>query len=263
MRQKSAALSMIVFAFFAFSSFTGCAEALYSDDSNRLDTKFYISPYAWLIGLHGTVGTAGYTTKVEAPFRDSLSNVDFAGMLAMEVVFRNRYGITMNLNFVDLGDQASVKGVALCGETSMFFSSAALFYRIASHPLDYHPSSYINVDLLAGINYWDVNLKLDVESQSLGSERISRGADWIDPVFGARAQIRLDDKWTLNIQGLLGMGGDTESTWDASARLGYKIGNNSTLMFGYRAVNVNRREGNSFVFNSTLRGPIIGCVFSF
>lgn len=261
MKRRSIAISMILIVLLALlpASALAFVEEWDSEDKER-GTKYYIAPYAWMMGLNGTVGTKGYSTKVDAPFKDSLSNLDFAGMIAMEAVFQNKFGVALNMSYVDLSDQASYKGVAMSGESSIFFGNMFMFYRVGSERLNMHPSAYINFDLLAGANYWDVNMKLDVDSTAR-SGRVSKSSNWFDPVVGARAQIRFNDKWSLVLQGLLGRRCNTCSTWDASARFGYRIGNDSTLILGYRAVSVNRKEDNGFVFNSTLRGPVIGVIF--
>ena len=252
-------LSLLVFLI----NTIGIAAAETDENKDTRKPRFFIAPYAWVMGMNATVGTMGYSTKVDSAFTEGLDKVDFAGMLAMEAVWHNKFGIMTNLNLVQLKDQGAYRGVALDGGTDMFFASAALFYRVASEPMKRHPSAYANFDIIAGINYWDVGLDLTAEVPGLGRQHVSKSANWVDPIIGARMQFRFDDNWTFVLQAHAGKGGDTESTWDAAARIGYRIGNNSTLAIGYRAVNVNRREDNGFIFNTTLHGPIIGVVFSF
>ena len=259
MRKRGVFFGMVLFLLL-FAG-TAAADSAASDDVPR--SRFFIAPYGWMMGLNGTVGAMGIRTEVDSGFSEGLDKVDFAGMIVMEAAFENKYGVMANLNMVKLKDQASYRGVALDGGTHMFFGNFSLFYRLASYPLKRHPDAYVNFDILAGINYWDVGLDLTMASPYLGSYSLSKSADWIDPVFGARMQVRFDDQWTFVLQGHLGGGGDTRSTWDAIARVGRRIGKNSTLVLGYRAVSVNREEDNGFVFKTTLHGPILGFIFSF
>ena len=213
--------------------------------------------------MDATLGAKGYTTKVDSSFSDALDKVDFAGMLALEAVWSNKFGIMGNLNVVYLKDQESYRGVALDGRTNMFFANVALFYRLMSRPLSRHPSAYVNFDILAGVNYWDVGLDLSLAAPGIGERHITKSTHWTDPIVGARLQVRLNDKWSFALQGHYGGAGDTSETWDAAVRVGYRIGNNSTLMLGYRATGVDRRQNNGFIFDTTLQGPIIGVVFAF
>ncbi len=263
LRRRFILTALTLFLCLAFANMVLAAEVETDESTDSGKAKFFIAPYGWLMGMNATVGAKGYTTKVDSSFSDGFDKVDFAGMLAMEAVWHNRYGIMANLNLVQLKDQGAYHGIELNGGTDIFFGSAALFYRVISQPLKRHPSAYANFDLIAGINYWDVGLDLTVDIPTQNTLRVSKSANWVDPIVGARMQIRFNDDWTFVLQGHVGKGGDTESTWDAAARFGYRIGNGTSLAIGYRAVNVNRRESNGFVFNSTLHGPVIGLVFTF
>ena len=232
---------------------------------NDKKSQFYIAPYVWLKGISGTVGARGRSTEVDASFSDLRDHIESAGMIAVEALFQNKFGITANLSFANLGDQASHNGISLSGGTDLLVSDVALFYRVGSFPLN-QTGSFMNLDILAGLRYWDVGLELNLDTPYLGSHRISRSRDWVDPFVGARAQFHLNDRWSFILQGGIGGGGDTSRTWDASARVGCRIGGNSTLLLGYRAVSVDRREGSGtdrFIFDTTLSGPLIGLVFVF
>lgn len=256
-RSKALCGSILLILFLAGISH---AEAIVSDDVPN--TRFFVAPYAWMVGMKSTVGAKGYKTEVDSSFSDALDKVDFAGMLVMEAVFENKYGIMTDLNMISLKDQEAYRGITLDGGTNMFFGNASLFYRLMSRPLKSNPAGYMNLDVMAGFNYW--NLDLDLRASALGGSRhLYESADWFDFIAGLRTQIRFDEKWTFVMQGRLGKGEDTHSTWDVAARIGYRIGNNSSLTLGYRAVYVNHETNNGFVFKTTMQGPVLGVVFSF
>lgn len=237
-----------------------------TDDASKIEFK--LSPYAWFIGMNGTLGARGRTTDVDFSFSDVREHINFAGMMATEVTFNNRYGIAADINIADLGDQKAHNGVSLSGETRLILSDVAAFYRLVSRPIGKEDSSLMNIDLLAGIRIWDVGLELNLDTPYMGSHRLYRSRDWIDPFVGLRAQFLMNDRWSLIFQGSVGGGGDTSSTWDASARIGWKIGRNTDLLLGYRAVGVNREEGKwgeagHFIFDTTVHGPMLGLVFRF
>ena len=239
------------------------AEAGTNADKN---VEISIAPYGWLMGLKGTVGARGVKTEVDASFGDLTNQLDFAAMLAAEVVFYNKFGLTSNFNKTILSDQKSHNGISLSGETSLFIADIEAFYRIGSIPLGQAKTPFINFDLLAGARIWDVGLELDLDTRYLGSHNASRNKTWVDPLVGARAILQIDDNWRFVVQGDVGGGGNTSNTWDTTAFVGYTFWEHGTAMAGYRALGINRREGSGadrFVMDVTFQGPILGVIFTF
>lgn len=225
--------------------------------------KFAVTPYAWLIGMNGTAGAKGHSTKLDTSFSDISSNIDSAGMLELEGLYNNNLGFILNFSMASLGDQESYGGVSLSGKTHLTLGEAALFYRFASVPFGSEKSSLMDLDFLAGVRFWNVGLRLDA---NVAPFRISYDKKWADPFIGIRAQLHMNEKWRFIFQGSFGGGGDTSGTWDAQAFAAYSIGRNSKLLIGYRALGIDRREGNAsddFIFDLTLHGPVLGVIFNF
>lgn len=225
------------------------------------------TPYAWLMDLKGTVGARGYSMHVDAPFTESSKHLNFAAMTAVDAIYKNSFGITANLNLAMLSGDGAVRGVSLGSSSSMLMSDAAGLFRVLSRPLSPGGKGRVDIDLLAGVRVWRAGLSLDVETPSHRTRDYSQNKMWVDPIIGSRVIIGLNDKFSLRFRG--GYGGfstASKKTWDASALLGFKINERVSLLAGYRAVGVDYRKINSrdkFIFDITLRGPIVGAIFNF
>ena len=87
---------------------------------------------------------------------------------------------------------------------------------------------------------------------------------WTDPFIGLRANIALGDKWKLRFRGSYGGLSDTEKAWDIGAYVGYSFTKNFSVVTGYKSVSVDRRQENEgFVFDMTIKGPVLGVMVTF
>ena len=262
MRQLKIALLALFILVFTSTAFA-TPDAQERDDAQK-GTQFYVTPYAWFVGMNGTIGALGRTTEVDFSFSDVSDYVDFAGMLGLEVVFNNTNGIVADINLIELGKQKAFGGVTLGGETRILLSDIAAFHRLTSKNFGEKKTSVMHLDVLAGVRIWDIDVELNLDTPYMGSHTITRNRDWVDPFIGLRAQFLMNERLRFVLQGSLGGAGQTSSSWDASAQLAWKMGRHSSLMLGYRAVGVDRREGEGaeqFIFDTTVQGPMIGLMF--
>ena len=253
-------LKIMLVVLFVFL-FVGTGNAA-PDAEEQQDTRFYVTPFAWFVGMDGTIGARGRTTEVDFSFSDVRDYVDFAAMLGLEVVFDNTNGILSNINLIQLAKQKPVRGVTLEGDTQILLSDIAAFHRFHSAPFGERKTSVMNLDFLAGVRIWDIDVGLYVDTPLMGSHNVSKSRSWVDPFVGLRAQFLMNERLRLTLLGGIG----TSNTWDASAQVAWKIGRSSSLLLGYRALGVDRREGEGneqFVFDTTIDGPMLGFTFEF
>jgi hypothetical protein len=230
------------------------------------DFQGNITPYAWLTGLSGTVGARGYNTQVSNSFTDLSKYLNLAGMIHADILYRETVGILGEINYAQLGDQASGKHVSLDAKSSLFLSDVAAYYRLWKGSLGQDGGCPVSFDLLAGARIWSLGMRLETAS-SLVSSTVSKQISWVDPIVGARAVLHMSDKWLLEFRGGVGgFGASSAFTWDAMALLGYSFWDHGTLLLGYRAVGVNHDQGSgksSIKFDMTMHGPVLGLAFSF
>lgn len=230
------------------------------------DVVFTLAPYGWLTGLSGTIGVRGLQANVDASFADLSKYLNIAGMIHADFLYRDTFGILGEVNYAQLGDQASAKRVTLDGQMGLFLSDVAAYYRLCSGVLGKEGAPPSSLDLLAGIRIWSLAMHLKSET-ALNNRSAFKQTAWVDPVVGLRAKLRLTEKWGFELRGGVGgFGLSSAITWDAMALLAYTFWEHGTAFLGYRAVGVNHDQGggqNYFKFNAVLSGPIIGAAFKF
>ncbi|WP_243313417.1 hypothetical protein [Fundidesulfovibrio agrisoli] len=231
------------------------------------DLKVTLAPYAWLTGFNGTIGVRGAQATVNASFADLSKYLNIGAMLHADMLYKDTFGLLGEINYAQLGDQASGKRVSLDGQMGLFLSDIAAFYRIGTMPLGKDGSCPTSLDILAGARIWSLGLNLNTQNALGGSHTVSKQKSWVDPVVGARAQFRITDKWGIDLRGGVGgFGISSAFTWDAMAMLGYTFWDHGTFLVGYRAVGVNHTEGSGkdyFKFDATLNGPVVALAFTF
>ena len=230
------------------------------------DFKFVLAPYAWLMGLSGTVGVRGAQVNVDASFADLAKYLNFGAMLHADVLYRDTVGLLGEINYAVLGDQVSGKRVSLDGQMSLFLSDIAAYYRLGTFSLGKDGGCPASFDLLAGARIWSLAMRLKTESP-LNERNVFKQTSWVDPIVGARAMFHLTDKWLLDFRGGVGgFGASSAFTWDAMGLVGYTFWEHGTVLLGYRAVGVTHDQGsgkNFFKFDATLNGPVLALAFTF
>jgi len=234
--------------------------------SSSDDLQCTLAPYAWLTGLSGTIGVRGAQVHVDSSFADLSKYLNIAGMVHAEILYRDTFGLLGEVNYAQLGDQASGKRVSLDGQMGLFISDVAGFWRVGTANLGKDGGCPTSLDLMGGVRIW--SLGMNIKSETLLNNRsVFKQKSWVDPVVGTRAQFHLTDKWGIELRGGIGgFGISSAITWDAMALLGYTFGDHGTVFLGYRAVGVNHSEGSGkdyFKFDAVLSGPIVGAAFTF
>ncbi|WP_232520748.1 hypothetical protein [Rhodobacter sp. CZR27] len=121
----------------------------------------------------------------------------------------------------------------------------------------------LSVDLGAGLRYWHLDNKVSSNSEALDYRTASQDRDWVDPVLAARLRARLDEAWSLTLvadHGFSGVGSD--ETWQLIGTLDYRWTERLSLRMGYRVLSTDLRD-DGFVYDVTMRGPVIGLSYRF
>ncbi len=217
--------------------------------------------YLWGSSLSGTAGAGGLTTEVDAGFGEILDEVNFVYATALDVR-KNRVGVLMELNYMNLGDSKTYaapspfSGAQLSAK--LFYLDPEVYYRVKE-------SDRGSFDVMAGFRYWHLDNKITFLPGLLPGTTVSAQDNWVDPVFGARVRLNLDQdkKWYLPIKGDVGgFGAGSDLTWQIFAGAGRNFGKRYTLLLGWRALSVNRQNAPK-VFDLTLHGPVMSFGINF
>jgi hypothetical protein len=254
---KKIAFAFVVLSIVLFNIPSARASEENSTSGNN-HFQFIVAPYAWLTGLNASIGLGSITTNVNSPLIKSSEksgidlNAAFLGQA--EVVYNDTVGLLANINYASLKGKFNVDNFSINGDTSFLMSDVLPYYRFGNWDLNQSKSCKITVDGLAGVRIWDISVA-------------SLNKNWVDPLIGSRVALQLYENWILTLRGAIGgFGISSAFTWDINATVGYEFYKHCALVVGYRAVGINRNEGDgleSLKLKGTIHGPIVGMSFSF
>ncbi|MCP5532844.1 MAG: hypothetical protein H7A49_10685 [Akkermansiaceae bacterium] len=221
--------------------------------------QFTAGLYAWMAGLDGTIGAAGYTTDVGISFSDILDTLDMTAMGAFEV----RKGPWMlQLEGLYLKNSDGVSGIApngtpvtlkLTAETTRL--EPVIGYRVVE-------TDATKVDLIAGAVYYDISNRLIVTGGGAAASAKSQDS-WWDPIVGVRVNQRFNERWSGQFRGEIGgFGVNADLVWQLVGLVGYDFTENTTGFFGYRHAAVDYQNG-GFTYDAASSGPILGLAITF
>jgi hypothetical protein len=229
------------------------ATATAQDDAWEHDFAIYLLG----AGLDGETQLGPVVTQVDQSFSDILESLEIGGMGA----YRARKGpwaITFDAVFVALGGNQA-------GSLGVLTADADIDQLIVGADVGYSLSD--RFELLAGARYNSLDLQLQLTAPGGGSTRVDGDEDWIDPYLGARLTMPFGAAWQLVLRADIG-GFDvgSETAWNAVARFDWQLSENSSLLFGYRILDVDYETGSGlslFRYDMTTSGPIAGFAWHF
>lgn len=220
-----------------------------------------VMPYAWLAGVSGPAEVAPGLPRpdVDSSGGSIFDNLDFFGFAVGEVN-KGEWGALVDVAVVSLTFDEDVTfrdgPTLLSGELGIDGTVLTLegFYR-------FKPKPEVDIDLLAGVRAFWLDLDLQVEGP-LGGTLFDGQADdvWADVVVGGRVRWT-PGRWKLVAQADIGGGSDT-SNWGAMLAAHYQITESFGVVGGYRWLEFDYSKNQRDV-NLTLDGPLIGASWTF
>jgi hypothetical protein len=220
---------------------------------------FFLSPYLWFAGQHGTVGALGHNISIHASPGDLLSHADIGLMGAAQARYK-RFVLNGDIVWVRLSGGTifpfpGLGAVSASATVGQFIWTSKGGYRVVDR-------KKIKVDANVGIRYWHLGEKLNFNPSVLGIN-FNGSLNWADVLVGGRVQFPLGEK--VVIEALGDVGG-----WNASAKLdyqfatflAYKLSRKWTLDAGYRYLSIDYRTGGA-VLDTITSGAVIGATFTF
>jgi hypothetical protein len=129
-----------------------------------------------------------------------------------------------------------------------------------------HDSDKGRFELLGGLRYLDLEgvVKADIStpSQALAQfKKTQSGTNW-DAIVGLRGRVNLNSNWYMPLYADVGAG-DSKSTWQAFAGLGYHF-STLDLLGGYRYLDYNfDDQPRDLMSEMTIEGPVVALSFNF
>lgn len=214
------------------------------------------APYVLLGSMKGEVGMGNRIAEVDARFKDIIDQFNF-GFMGLFEARKGRFMILTDFIYLNLADTIETPGPLFSTirvDLKTLTLQPALGYRL----IDGDGGS---IALIGGIRYWHLSTNLEFRPGLLPGSTVDVNKNWVDAIVGMSARGRLSDKWFVFGYADAGAGG-SKFTYQFFAGLGVHITNRLSFAFGYRYLDVNYRK-DGFVYDTALRGPVIGGGFRF
>ena len=225
--------------------------------------EFSVTPYGWLAGLDGDLGTIpGFPSQeVSLSFGDILDDLDY-GVFLFSSARNGPWVFFLDGSAVQTTSTERIGGPVVDSvEIQSRTSNLAFAAGRTIATSDIH-----NIDAYAGVRAWWLDNEFKVQTQpgtGLGTVRRSSDASWVDPLIGIAGQYVASDRWMLfgNAEiGGFGLGADLE--WSLTAGATYSVNDRFGLTFGWRYLAVDY-DDDGIVFDVNQSGPLIGATFRF
>ncbi len=228
-----------------------------------------ITPYVWAAGLKGDISPfqRAPTIGIEKSFSDVLSDLNFSGFVNVWGRY-DRFVISGDMMYVDTTESHAYgnlpplpitipPGTVVKGDvdSKQFMATLQAGYRVVDTPK-------FTLDALGGIRFWHISNDVTVSALSL-SRSYGESFNWVDPVVGTRAHLRLTDKLSMQAQADIGgFGAGSELTWSVLGTVNYLLTDHLSVSAGYKALHVDYNR-DDYVFDSRLNGPVLGATWRF
>lgn len=223
--------------------------------------SFGLAPYLWFAALNGELGVRDLpAAQIDASFKDIFDNLDWWPppiMLAGEVRYDRAAFVT---DFIYLGEEVSGStpgplGRPVNADTDTLVWTFGGSYRVVQVPRG-------SIDLRAGARLWSMDTTFTLSGLRQVRQR-SGSQTWVDPLIGVGGRAELGKGFAVWAQADVGgFGVGAEMDWQVIGLLQYQVRNWIALEAGYRYLAVNY-DKNGFLFDGSLRGPIVGASFRF
>jgi hypothetical protein len=230
----------------------------------------------WIAAVDGTATANGVEAEVDLSHGDVLSQTDFAFMGALHAIYRQRWLVFVDLVIADISDdQTSGTPLGtLFTDVESRMIRAELFggRRLWSGPLaellgsqvrDDDPRT-LSLDLYGGFRYWYLRDEVDLALGPIRADTTNTNR-WVDPVVGARVQLRLSERISMNVGGNIagfGIGSASDRSWQFWPVVSYDLTDRWSLASGYRWTSVDRKDGDDET-DLLWHGPVVGAIYRF
>ncbi|MCV2879363.1 hypothetical protein OE699_10890 [Sedimentimonas flavescens] len=247
--------SFIIYLTISAVSVAGAANA-----QSASDWQWQATPYAWMSGLKGNVGTvAGLPpTEVDIPFRDILDDLDFAGMF-MASARNDPWVFYLDSTYVKTSTTEALGGVVF--DSIGIRSKTTTFALAAGRTVASSPKGHL--DAYVGARAWWLSNSFKLRGVNGGTTSQTEKASWVNPLIGVAGRYRADDRWTLF--GALEVGGfgvGADSEWSVLAGATYSVSDSFGVSMGWRHMEVDYDKG-GVLFDVEQSGPVLGATFRF
>ena len=234
-----------------------------TDAAAQSDWEFNITPYAWMSGIDGDLGTVPGlpSQEVSLSFGDILNDLDY-GLFLFASARKGPWVLYFDASDVKTTSKEAIGGPAV---ESLKVESRTSNIAIAAGRTIAETDRY-NVDAYFGARAWWLDNKFSVETQpgtGLGTIKRSSDASWADPIVGLAGRYELNEKWTLYANGDIGgFGAGADLEWSLQGGATWMANETFGVTGAWRVLSVDYDQG-GIVYDVTQSGPLLGVTFKF
>lgn len=221
--------------------------------------QFTVTPYLWLAFIDINAETSEGTVDTDASFGDVFTDLNFGFMLAGEA-HNGTFGVLADLLYLSVTTEGDTPNQLLwdkaVADTSGFIGSFYGEYRVLER-------QGLNLDLLAGMRVYTVSVDTELKGGVAPKVKDDVSDTWVDPVFGIRSRLKLDEDWFVGFSSDVGgFGLGSELSYQFLGTVGWQFAEDWSVQAGYRYLSVNKEfDGDDIKFK--FHGPIIGVSYRF
>lgn len=230
--------------------------------------QFEVTPYLFGSALKGTLGARGVTADVDVSFSDLVKFIDF-GFAGLFEARKGRWTFALDAGYSKLsadenrsfqGPLGNVNNASLSVDFTQQIYTPYVGYRVLDERT--------KVDLIGGVRYTslETDLTLGVTTGGAllpdGSRSVSDSVSWWDPIVGVQVSTPIADNWSLIGYADVGVGGESDSTYQLQALLKWQLGKTYSAKLGYRYL-VQDYKKDGIVWDLKFSGPYIGMGIAF
>ncbi|WP_145962837.1 porin family protein [Mangrovicoccus ximenensis] len=222
--------------------------------------EYNITPYAWMSGLEGDLGTVpGFPAQsVDLSFGDIWDDLDYGVFL---------FGSARNGPWVFYLDSSAVQTTSKETVNGPNVKSVEIESRTANIALALGRTVVVgpgyDVDVFGGVRHWSLDNDYKVRAADGTTHRKSTDADWTDPIIGLAGRYRFEGRWSaFGSADIGGFGVGSDFQWSFTAGVNYAFNDLASLSVGWRQIDVDYDDDGT-VFDVTQSGPIVGLSFKF
>jgi hypothetical protein len=227
------------------------------DETSDKKWHYYGMVYLWVPSMHGTAGIRGYDTNVHVTTGDIFSNFR-GGFLGVFTPSYNRWSAPVDVLWMRLRASQPVPSEVYPG----YSVRATLNESIITPKLNYLAvnTPKLKVYGTAGARIWHVGNTFSLVPVLSGVFPY-KGVTWVDYVMGARFNVPLGAKASVDILGDGGEGGATLD-YQVGALVNLKLKPKLTSQVGWRYL-TEHYGNNGNILNTTTQGVIFGATYQF
>jgi hypothetical protein len=238
-----------------------------SESGKTGEWEFLVAPYLWMSSISMDLESSDVSSSTDVDFSDLLKELDFAMQVHIEAR-RDKLGLYLDETFIKVSPVAVDR--FLFQQSTDLRTNILEFgagYAVMDKYVGKKQERRLRIEPFVGGRWMWMKPKVKLKAWPRGVNIASEDSiDWFDLVVGTRAVGDFSEKWgysaNLNAGGF-GIGSSSEITWNITALLHYRLNERSTLVFGYRHLDIDYEPNSNIDVDMEMSGPLIGVGFKF